>query len=120
MNVNGEVTYRLLPADEWDRLRDVYPENAEVPSPVVASVVIAELHGEIVGYLVLQVALHMEPLYIKDHQADYRTMARLLLTALPSGVPYFSCVPNKQMEHVASELGMTPTDWKVYMGRGGA
>ena len=57
---------RLLPANEWHRLREpvkvCFGADKEPPSPHMAECAVEENEaGEIIGFLFLQTVLHMEP-----------------------------------------------------------
>ena len=110
------MEYRLLRVDEWERLKEIYPDNQVLPSPTVASVAVAEENGKLVGALFMQIAMHMEPLIRTDAEADYRELARTLTDSFPKGVPYFSQIPDDRMKHIAEELGMLNTGNELYAG----
>ena len=115
MNIN----YRLLNVDEWDRLREIYPDAHELPSPATSSVAVAERDGKLVGALFMQLTWHMEPLIRTDKSADYKELATKLTEMVPKNVPYFSRVPDEKMGHIARQLGMVLMDEQLYMGTGG-
>ena len=111
MNIN----YRILNTDEWERLWEVYPEGETLPSPMTASVAVAELDGKIVGAWFMQLAWHMEPLVIKDKSVDYKELAKTLTEFVPAGVQYFARSV-KGRDHVAQSIGMKNTNEHLYIG----
>lgn len=60
------MKYRFLETEEWSRL-EAFLEKDKIPNPVLAKVAVAETeHGEIAGFLVVQMVIHMEPLRIVE------------------------------------------------------
>lgn len=114
-----EITYRFLPAEEWDRLYEIYPVEQPLPNPVVASVVVAEQAGVIKGGLFMQLAMHMEPLIINDAHVSFKHMATMLKENLPEGTPFFACIPDYHIGRMAEIMNMQPTNWTLYVGQGG-
>lgn len=115
----SDITYRLLPADEWYRLKDIYPENTAMPSPIAASAVVAEDGDQLVGVLFVQLAFHMEPIVITDANVDFRRMVRLHDEQLKEagGGRYYAFAPesNSKIGRMAEIAGMTPLDYRIYM-----
>lgn len=67
------MTYRFLEDHEWDRAKTF--GNFPRPKPEYSKIVIAETEdGQVAGYWVLQMALHLEPLFIEDR---YRGKVRV-------------------------------------------
>jgi hypothetical protein len=110
------VTYRILPSDEWDKLLPFCPDPATLPAPGIATAVVAERDTKVVGCAFLQLVIHLEPIAIEEHAASYREMCAVLISQLPAGTPFMSCVPDAKMAHIATEIGMQPTGWSIYKG----
>ena len=119
MDTNGDITYRILPPEEWDKLRAIYPATEALPHPVVASAVVAEQGGELVGVLFLQMAIHMEPLILTTPQASFKHMATMLKEALPENLPFYVFAPDEKIERMADIMKMRSLGYKVYVGQGG-
>ena len=117
--MKSNIKYRFLDVEEWDKLEELCPPDKAIPSPMIASCVVAEVEDKLVGCLFLQMALHMEPLIVKDHQADYKELAKMIKSNLPDGLPFFSCAPDGKMEHIAEVIGMTRLNDVLYVGTGG-
>ena len=114
------IEYRILGVDEWDRIREIYPEGKEIPSPNVAVVSVAESNGKIVGCWFLQLAWHLEPLIITDRNVRYKDLAEKLIEKIPEGVNFFTrSAKGKKLDRVAGTLGMVNTNEQLYSGIGG-
>lgn len=60
---------RLLKKNEYHKLEGLIHLHDWIPDPRDSEIVVAEDNGEIVGFWVLQLKLHAEPVWIKD---EYR------------------------------------------------
>lgn len=84
-------TRRLLPFDEWDRLREpvkkCFGEDKEPPEPAFTLLCAVEEEGDdIVGFLFLQLVPHLEPFGSLDH-ASFSALRQLIeqtLTSIPN------------------------------------
>ena len=110
-----EVQYRLLNADEWGRLKEIYPEDKPLPNPLTASVAVAEKGGKLVACWFLQLAFHFEPLIIKDPGVKYVELAAQILKRLPPDVQIFTRT-KKNLDGVAASLGLRKSDENLYIG----
>lgn len=111
------ITYRILPAAEWDRLHAIYAPYGDLPAPEVATCAVAEINGEIVGVLFLQLALHMEPLVIEDSHVNFLRLQQTLHDALTGrGVSYYAFVGDDNVARIASLAGMRSTGMTVWEG----
>lgn len=109
------MNYRLLPPDEWDKLKPLYPPDRPLPSPLAASVVVAEQGTDLVGALFLQLALHMEPLIIHDPRVNFMQMVRAFDGQLPSGSTYYAFAPDAKIGRMAEIAGMAEVvGWRIY------
>lgn len=115
----SDITYRVLPADEWYKLSDIYPEDKPMPSPITASAVVAEEDGKLVGVLFMQLAFHLEPIIITNANVDFRRLVALHDEQLKEagGGGYYAFAPesNGKIGRMAEITGMKPLDYKVYM-----
>jgi len=113
-NGNG-VKYRLLPAEEWERLRPLFKQfDWFLPPQMLASAAVAENgNGEIVGFQILQAVLHAEPAFIDTRYSGIVNYLRMwdILEALPNKhknpllVPGFLLVaPDEKIKEMA-EIG---------------
>jgi hypothetical protein len=105
-------TYLLDPAD-WGRLAAIFTENgSELPHPDVAQIAVAERDGEIIGFAVLQLVAHLEPLYLTE--AARHVWPRLVKTAMDAySGPVYAFAPNDQIASMAQHAGFTQLPWSV-------
>jgi len=81
-------TIRLLPAEEWERLRAFEPFATQgLPNqPKHWAIVVAEVEGQIIGFWGMHDAIHIDPLWIHEaHRARasvFRPMFAQLITFL--------------------------------------
>ena len=80
------MNYRILPPEEWPRLKDLIGDLGTIPPPETAVVAVAENdEGQLSGCLFLQLALHMEPLVIAPDargQVNFLRLTRLLESSI--------------------------------------
>ena len=62
------MTYRFLEEEEWEKLQGVVFGNDKwIPHPKTSSVFVAEdADKKIVGFLVAQLMIHVEPMWVED------------------------------------------------------
>lgn len=111
--MGGSMTYRLLPLEEWDRLKPLMDKyDQPMPNPVVASVAVAEKDGEIVAALFFQLVMHMEPLIIEDPRASFRNLKAVIDEGLngKKGLVYYSFSDSEKVNRMAeiAEMEKTP------------
>lgn len=103
------MTYRLLPAEEWERLGPIMErQNFPIPDSRVAAAAVAERDGEIVGVWFLQMILHLEPLVIEDPYVNFRTLQETLETPMlldKKGITYYCCTENEKTTQIAKVCG---------------
>lgn len=118
-NANAvNVSYRLLPADEWDRLREVVSPYGPMPTPETAVAAVAERDGHIVGALFLQLTFHMEPLVIEDAHVSFLRLQRTLHEALAGrGVAYYAFAGEARTEQILKLAGLADSHMTVWEGR---
>ena len=113
------VNTRVLPSEEWPRLQGVLEaEGGRLPDPATAQIVVHEAQGEIIGFLVVQLVPHLEPIWVHP---DYRgkglvsSLVNAGRSLLGSG-EFFAFSPNRAMGALATKEGLTPLPWTVYRG----
>lgn len=117
------MTYRELPPDQFNRLAAVeWPSDNPRPTPDTARVIVAECDGEIVGYLAIQIAVMLEPVWIEPRLRRGLIMRRLFDCAMKmmkpaAGQPYMTHAADQQMEGYLARLGLERTGWVAYTGR---
>ena len=112
------MNYRLLLAEEWERLRPLVEPHGALPPPEAASAAVAEDdEGNIQGVLFLQLALHMEPLVIKNGHVSFRMLQAVLEEALAQAAPitYYCFSPAEgKTRDIVRIAGLTHTGWEVW------
>lgn len=107
----SELKYRLLPADEWPKIAGVFSSmRKKMPDPRFAKVIVAERGDRIVGFLFIQLAAHMEPLWIKREErgrVNWRRMVRELEKVLKEGT-YYVHAPQGSVQKMCEIVGMRP------------
>jgi len=106
-----EVTFRVLPAEEWERLIPFFGDNAQhIPHPAMSAVVVGEADGEIVLAHVLQLVYHAEPLVIREdyrHAGLWRESTRMIEGLFAKGNSYYINTDNAAVKNMAEKNGMT-------------
>ena len=105
------LVYRILPPAEWDRLEPIRarrsPDEPMPVDPITSSCVVAELEGQIVAVLFLQMALHLEPLIIhpegRRHGVNFLRLVKEIEDNLPEGSPYYVFSPNRKIDTMVSK-----------------
>jgi hypothetical protein len=123
-NLSSPLRYRILNPEEWHRLLEIYPDDQQLPSPEVASAVVAEHDDHIVSVLFLQLAFHMEPMIINPNYRSRVNFLRLVSTletafgkALPegqSGIYYVSAPKDSRIPAMARTAGMQSLDQELW------
>lgn len=66
-----ETVIRKLDLAEWEQLSPIFQErNDELPDPNLATILAAFKDGKIVSFIVLQLKLHCEPIYVMPDHSD--------------------------------------------------
>jgi len=116
------LTYRLLKAEEWEKLKGLAENDGWIPNPQVSAIVIAEDDDDkIVGFLVAQLAVHVEPLWVAPSSRGGVTMARLWHEMQghlrEQGVKaFFSHASNEEIGSYLERLGLQKISFIPYMG----
>lgn len=107
--------YGILPLDEWDRLKELCGDAA-IPSPETSQAVVAEKDGKLAGVLFVQLAVHAEPLILRDPAVNWlklQVLAEQLLTdSMFAG--YYAMSADPHVERMAEIAGLTRLDYKVW------
>ena len=93
------------------------PHFDNMPAIGLASVAMEE--EMVAGFLCLQPALHVEPIWISPEFRGKVNPVKLhstLITHLPKGTPYFAFVPDRKIALIAGSFGMKPRGWDVWEG----
>jgi len=122
---NGNaIHYRQLPPEEWQRLQPLFREMGHFfPPEYLATASVAEHHGRIVGFHVLQFACHAEPLYIApeftgmvNYQKLWEVLARIPREGLGKVVlpGALMITANPRVGKMAELVGFTPVEGTLY------
>lgn len=115
------MQYRILDAEEWDRLKPLFSSEDRIPRPELATcAVAADDDGEILGMVALQVQLHLEPLRILNPKVDFRRLFSTLMDALHEnshGLVYYACIKDPKVARIASIVGMEPIPYELWQGK---
>jgi len=119
---DAALTYRLLKPEEWERLKGLADNDDWIPHPGASAVMVAEADGQIIGFLVAQLAIHVEPLWITPGARGGATMARLWhemqrhLREQQVKV-FFSHASTEDMGAYLERLGLSKLEFIPYVGR---
>ncbi len=73
----NEISLREFPPTEWDRLKGLIPQDDWIPDPANGRIMIAERNGSIIGFCVIQLAVHIDPLWVSGDEQNGMTAVRL-------------------------------------------
>jgi hypothetical protein len=114
---------RILPPDEWDKLRDVFEKHDwHLPDPTTAFALVDEDEaGEIIVVLMVQLQLAAEPLWIAEahrSKVDWRGMLAevqeiVMAQNIFRGIVVHATTP--QTETMAEAMGMREAKCKTYV-----
>ena len=124
-------SFRAVPFPKIENvvLRDLEPEESEklkpvlqrvgfyLPLPHLASVIVAEYQGEIVGFGTAQLMCHVEPLFVYPEWRG-TGLAGILADAVAAkldGKPYICIAGNAFAEQICRERGMREVPGKVFV-----
>jgi len=117
------VVIRVLPPEEWDRLRTFPDFLGGLPDPSHWRIIVAEDAGQILAYNCLYEAVHAEPLWIRpDHRHHahlFRDLWRVTKQTLEeAGVDLVHvCVPDTLpgQQRLVEKFGGIPAPGKLYL-----
>lgn len=110
------MKYRLLESNEWDKLNQLV-DSTHLPHPDTASAAVAEdEHGNIVGVLFLQLALHMEPLVLTSPKVSFERLHDVLYNAVQNdkGLRYYCFSDKEIVDKMAEHVGMHKLPYRVF------
>lgn len=119
------LTYRILSPDQWPAILEIAEALGKadmIPPPETAGCAVAETTLEdgstvIVGFLLFQLAFHMEPLVIHPQYRGTVNFLRLVETLeseLPPATPYYVFSPSKQISGMCKLNGMDAHNFRVW------
>lgn len=110
------MKYRILPAEEWDRLGAII-DPQYIPHPHAGSVAVAEDDsGNIAGVLFLQLAMHMEPLILKSPKVNFEKLHNTLMEAVKhnKGLHVYCFSDKEIVDRMAKHVGMDQLPYRVF------
>lgn len=125
----GPVVYRFLPKDQWHLLVDFFAQHCDgqaPPAPEVSEAVVAVTpEGEIVGAFFSTMLIRFGPFAVhKDfrgtgeisYSAMFESMRAVADAYGLTGTPFVAFAPDDKRQEKMEALGLTLTDWRVYLG----
>lgn len=115
---SGDLSVRELTPQEVATLSPVFKQaGADMPDPAVSTFVGAVKDGAVLGFLVLQLKLHCEPMYVTEGHSDLflpivKAAERLILQR--TGVQYaYLFAPAGRVSRLAQTMGFSVEPWVV-------
>lgn len=112
------VEYRLLTPEEIQSCAPIFAEKGNpLPDPAISQFVGAVEDGKVIGFLVLQLKLHAQPMWIAEGQSQiFASLAHaaekvILERTGPAWVYLFA--PAGKMSQLAQSMGMQLEPWNV-------
>ena|SRR3989304_3724732 len=117
----GSIKYRILPPEEWDKLIPLFVSQEHLlPSPVVATAAVAEdTEGNILGFLLMQLTFHVEPLWISpdaNGSVSWKHLLRQLESLMSpyKGATLYAFAPDHtNIRRLAEIAGFDRLPWSV-------
>ena len=119
---DAALTYRLLKPEEWERLKGLADNDDWIPHPGASAVIVAEAEGKIEGFLVAQLAIHVEPIWISSLSRGGAMMFRLW-TEMQKHLReqqikvFFSHASTAEIGAYLERLGLEKLEFIPYVGR---
>ena len=114
------MTITVLAPEAWDDLLPVFAaQGVLLPCPEMAHVLVAQEGEETIGFLVIQLQPHLEPLYVKPayrHQGVAQALAKAAIQLFAPGIPFYAFSPREGIDHLAQQAGLEALPWKIYRG----
>lgn len=114
-----DVTYRVLPTEEWHKLLPIYEEMGEpLPIPERTVMYVAEINGEIIGYIAGQIVVCVAPLWVKREFRGKKVAEKLAIDGykcLPENIQKVLITRNAHVEPLAHLLGFIPKVGQMWM-----
>lgn len=113
------ITYRFLHPNEYERLASTFKGfNSSLPDPSTSHIYAAidSVSNEIVGFQVIQLQFHLEPIWIKESYRKKLGWRKLFKGCLDliGNIKSFVSLDNDKMHYIASEMGYLDSGLKVY------
>lgn len=111
---------RLLTPEEIQSIVPVFAEyGAPMPDPATSFIVGEVVREEVVSFLVVQLKVHAQPLWIKPgHEASFRKIARVAertcMERTGGGFEVYVFAEPGKIAKMAESLGMKKEPWGVY------
>lgn len=113
------VTYRVLPTEEWPKLFPIYEEMGEpLPIPERTVMYVAESDGEIVGYIAGQIVVCVAPLWVKREFRGKKVAEKLAIDgykALPENMQKVLITTNRHVDLIAHWMGFIPKVGQMWL-----
>ena len=116
------MTIRLLLPETWAELAPVFEaEGISLPCPEMARILVAQEGDKTIGFLVIQLQPHLEPLYVIPeyrNQGIAQALAKAAVQLFVPGASFFAFSPREGIDHLAEQAGLDALPWKIYHGVG--
>ena len=116
-----KVTYRFLEPQEFPLLAEVFAEyGGTIPDPNLSAINAAIVDDKIVGFHVLQLIPHAEPIWIaKDYRGyvSWRTLQAGIESVFQGAGTYYSFSDRPEIEKLCKKAGMIEVPMKVWVKR---
>lgn len=114
------LTYRQLPSYEWGKLQEQFEKHGGgLPRPDLAKIVVAEDEGRIVGFVVLQLTMHLEPIWLDEgSKAARHALSRLVHMAeesLPKESVYYAFSADDHVADLCKAFALEELEYRVFM-----
>ncbi len=84
--------------------------------PSVGRIIVAENDNEIKGFVVVQLVMHVEPLWIGDPRVSLKRMIGEVKNIVEDS-DFYTFTSNDKAERIASLFGLVEKNWKVFSRR---
>jgi len=112
------MEYRFLAPEEFELTRPSMEENGgEVPDPSQSAIAAAFDGDRLVGYAVLQLIPHLEPVYIAPEargKVDWRRFQTMLEGLFEASGMYLTTTDNPRVAKMCERAGMEELPYRVF------
>jgi hypothetical protein len=113
------MNYRTLPPDEWNKLSSVFTRyGGKLPHPSAAIIIVAEEGGSIIGFVVLQVVNHLEPVWLDPQNKRARhalsTLVHMAEARIPNGGDYYAFSADDHVSDLCKAFGLEEMDHRCF------
>lgn len=117
-----EITYRLLPAAEWQRLRVAYEacrsdEPFPLPDPVQSVIIAAEEGSRLVGCVAAERTWHVSPFWVETSLRGKGIAAQLekeIARYNTEGLSELLVTTNPHVEFLVHRIGFKPVPGQIW------